>query len=383
MRGKVYVLITIYKIKKMIEKTKITQYILGRQLINYDDVRGKYIHFDEHLHDLIRLGQAKRFETPLSVHWAVTLRCNLACKHCYAYGNRKQTDLNTEQCKHILDVLKEYNCFDIAFEGGEPFYREDFEEILSYAKKKKFVVDILTNGTLINKQKARTIIEILDAEIDRIQVSIDGSKKENDFIRGEEAYYKTLQGLENLKDFPNVTVNTVVTNTNIDSLDTMCNEVFNVCDVKFVHLSPLISVDRSKGRLSLPEIEHAIDVFINLREKYGQKISGSTVPDRLLFAQFEEYIPEQYKKCLILGCCAGRSKMYINADGSISPCAFLNAKNLRYELPLEQFLETVWPNAWNDLVERNYRLSQKYSESKCYYDFCPGFGADENGKTRM
>lgn len=367
----------------MIDKTKVMQYICGRQLFNNDNVRGRYIFFVEHLHDLIRSGKVKRLESPLSVHWTITSQCNLKCKHCYAFKNRNQSDLNLNQCLHILDILSEYNCFDIVFEGGEPFCRSDFQNILSNAKEKKFVVDILTNGTLFTPQTVSFLKNTLDTEIDRIQISLDGAKNENDFIRGEGVYYKVLDGLKLLSGFQNITINTVVTDNNIDSLDKMCQDILSICDVAFIHFSPLINVDRSIGRLSSPEIEHGMDVFIHLKEKYGIKISGSILPDRLFFEQYGEYIPEQYKNNMILGCCAGRSKIYLNPDGSISPCAFINDQSSKFDLSIENFLDTVWPVAWKDLVEKNYSLSRKYAGSKCYYNFCPNFGGNISEKRRV
>ena len=43
------------------------------------DLRGKYVRFIEHIHDLVRSGEVERLSAPLSVYWAITGRCNLRC----------------------------------------------------------------------------------------------------------------------------------------------------------------------------------------------------------------------------------------------------------------------------------------------------------------
>jgi radical SAM protein with 4Fe4S-binding SPASM domain len=54
--------------------------------------------------------------------------------------------------RNILDELCKAGFLWLSFTGGEPLLREDFADIYTYAKKKGFLVIILTNGTLINER---------------------------------------------------------------------------------------------------------------------------------------------------------------------------------------------------------------------------------------
>lgn len=79
----------------------------------------------------------------------LTYRCNEKCRHCYI-ANDSSGELSTEKIKSIIDELYEMNTQNLVFTGGEVFIRPDAFEILEYAYEKRFVVDIFTNGNLID-----------------------------------------------------------------------------------------------------------------------------------------------------------------------------------------------------------------------------------------
>jgi len=96
-----------------------------------------------------RLHNKKR-QYPLNGTLELTYRCNLNCIHCYCKGSEeKDSELDTAQWKRILDEIQKEGCIYLVFTGGEPFIREDFLELYSYAKKKCFIITVFTNGQLL------------------------------------------------------------------------------------------------------------------------------------------------------------------------------------------------------------------------------------------
>lgn len=83
----------------------------------------------------------------------LTPYCNLRCVHCYLQDQEKCTLLTTEQVKCILDKIYDAGVLFLYFTGGEIFTRPDFLEIYVYAKQKGFIVELLTNGTLITSKE--------------------------------------------------------------------------------------------------------------------------------------------------------------------------------------------------------------------------------------
>ena len=78
--------------------------------------------------------------------------CNLHCVGCYSFIEDRNTSkkLSCDEIKKILDGLKQVGVQKIVISGGEPFIRNDLEEICKYAKEvcRFEFLTIITNGTM-------------------------------------------------------------------------------------------------------------------------------------------------------------------------------------------------------------------------------------------
>ncbi len=90
-------------------------------------------------------------------------------------------------------------------------------EILKLIKKYNCIIDIPTNGTLVSKYAK----EIVDANIKRIWISIDGPQEQNDLQRGKGVYQRAYEGIKALqkerainKKGPQIGVTMVITPLN-------------------------------------------------------------------------------------------------------------------------------------------------------------------------
>ncbi len=116
-----------------------------------------------------------------SVHWELTYRCNLRCTHCYVVKpgdpgfKAPGPELSTEECKDIIDQLAEENALNITFSGGEALTRPDFFEIARHARRRRFAVRLLTNGTLITPPVADELAALNPV---RVEMSVYGAKAE-------------------------------------------------------------------------------------------------------------------------------------------------------------------------------------------------------------
>ena len=96
------------------------------------------------------------FSAPLDVHVSITTRCNLQCRGCYALDHDESVkDMPLDLAKTILDRLSDMDVFTIALGGGEPFLHPHWFEIASYARQKRIVPNITTNGLLIDAETAK------------------------------------------------------------------------------------------------------------------------------------------------------------------------------------------------------------------------------------
>ncbi|GAA0678658.1 TIGR04347 family pseudo-SAM/SPASM protein [Natronoarchaeum mannanilyticum] len=134
------------------------------------------------------------------VVWNVTKQCNLHCAHCYAGAESAAApgELTTEEGKDLLDDLADYGAPVVLFSGGEPLARQDLPELVEYAADRGLRPVLSTNGTLLNRDRAR---ELRDAGLAYAGVSVDGLPERNDEFRGKEgAFEEAVHGIRSCLD---------------------------------------------------------------------------------------------------------------------------------------------------------------------------------------
>ncbi len=138
---------------------------------------------------------------PRLVFWEVTKGCNLRCVHCRATATELASpkDLPTAQALNIIDQIAAFANPILVLSGGEPLYRPDIFQLAKYATDKGLRVALATNGTLVTKEVARTIV---DAGVKRVSISLDGANAEtHDSFRAiPGAFDAAIAGFRNLKE---------------------------------------------------------------------------------------------------------------------------------------------------------------------------------------
>ncbi len=131
--------------------------------------------------------------------------CNLQCTHCFiSCGPQNHTHemMTLEQVRMTLEESKALGVKDYYITGGEVFINpeifEILEAILSFGP-----LDVLTNGTLITREKSARLKEIQDRSAHplRFRVSMESfDEAENDKIRGQGTYRKAVEGIRQLSE---------------------------------------------------------------------------------------------------------------------------------------------------------------------------------------
>ena len=136
------------------------------------------------------------------LQWHLSEACNLKCKHCYQ-ENHKPVQLDYEKLLSFLnqyrELLKELKIKGhINLTGGEPLCSPYLFKLLEEFKKDEelYSFSILTNGTLLTKEIAA---KLATYNPEYIQVSLEGDKKTNDYVRGQGVYKKVGEAVKLLK----------------------------------------------------------------------------------------------------------------------------------------------------------------------------------------
>ncbi len=130
------------------------------------------------------------------VVWNITQQCNLKCIHCYAHAKAglQDNELSTEEGKRLIEDLSETGAPVLLFSGGEPLMRKDLPDLAAYAIERGMRAVISTNGTLIDREKAKIFKDI---GISYVGISVDGNKQINDKFRGVDgAFDAAMKGIE-------------------------------------------------------------------------------------------------------------------------------------------------------------------------------------------
>lgn len=197
--------------------------------------------------------------------------CNLHCMHCYWWLNRKNNnnDLSAEEWREIIrKTFKKHRLFVVTLVGGEPTLRPDIIQVFCEEMPKR--VCVVTNGTYPLKRFENLYF---------YWISMDGTEKVHDSIRGEGSYSKTKQNiLDYIATSPDhrrgkpiwkdIWITMTINSLNYASVEDLVQEwIGKVNKIGFQFHTPFIKGDP----LWLPFGENrskVVDKLIALKEKY-------------------------------------------------------------------------------------------------------------------
>jgi radical SAM protein with 4Fe4S-binding SPASM domain len=324
---------------------------------------------------------------PYKLFWKVTANCNLRCKHCYFVGDdkkfNKNSDLSTSRILDLVDEIDEMNVVNLILTGGELFTRHDIFKIIQKIKSKNIPVSLSTNATLITKDSAKKLKDVLNPLVDNIQISLDGANaKTHDFIRGNGNFEKTIQGIKLLTEMKlPISLNAVITKNNIDEL----SDIYLLADalgVKKISFTKLAQIKNTHNQYAvdmeyvMEQLYKVIELEKNFHKSYLE-ILGIEVCDLLNIEGADKFVDkylEKIPKAEIYNCaCQSDNKAYIDSNGDVYLCQ-MTANNPKYILGniKNKSFKEVWEDRYlNDFFGK--KLSCDMPCKKCkYIRLCKG-----------
>lgn len=149
------------------------------------------------------VAQTRREHRLFSAHWELTYRCNQQCSHCYLDVCPPQSaaldELNTAECFRVMDELAELGALNLTLSGGEVLVRHDWFEIARYARTRKFLLRLFTNGILVTPPIADQIAELHPYAV---EISVYGADAETHerITRRARSFELTLRAFQLLRE---------------------------------------------------------------------------------------------------------------------------------------------------------------------------------------
>ena len=274
----------------------------------------------------------------------VTRKCNLRCKHCLNNsGEELPNELTQDEFKDLIIDLASRGVQDIRFTGGEPLLYDGIYELLKLASDNGIYTSIGTNGTLITAEIAK---KLKDSGLNKAVISIDGTEKTHDFIRGKGNYSKAMEGLKNLQNQGiRVRVNSVIMKSNMDEVITLAKELND----KRIHVFLRRFIEAGRGENLTDNMLTKKD-YEYVKEQLKDELNGKYVIGHYLH-DASGIVPRIDLLFKMQGCKAGQRAIAIMSDGDIQLCGFLYSQ----EVPAVNNVRKIkdWGYFWNELQKHD------------------------------
>lgn len=261
--------------------------------------------------------------------WELTLRCNMKCKHCGSFaGGRRGNELNTDEALKLCDDLAELGCERVTLLGGEPFIREDWEQIASRLLANGVRCNAISNGWLFTD--VALIDRIKEVGLSNIAISVDGVREDHDDLRNREGSFdRVITALKLLRrrGVPSAAV-TVITKAVLDKLEQLYSILVDEGVLLWQIQTGVPNGRLSENRSWLLEPEQVLKVVEFAHRVRSEKRIRLDISDNVgYYGPLEPQVRPTSKKQIPYwtGCYAGCQTIGIDANGDIKGCLALQS----------------------------------------------------------
>lgn len=291
-----------------------------------------------------------------SVIFEITSRCNFNCVHCYLHDHHCESDLPFEEIIRIIDILYEKEVLFLTLTGGDIFTRRDFLDIYLYAKKKGFIVELYTNGALINEQIIEVFKKYPPLLVDiSLYGSCEDTYKEVTGVSG--AFSRVMKNIQMLIEANiRVSVKAPILNLYYSELEDIKKiaKSFNIPFRTGFEIFPSIDNDDSVQQYAVPlrdSLKYEFAEFDKKPRTFGEESDA-------------EYVNLLEVKPLFR-CKLGRASCAIDYQGNMCPC--MSFRHIGKPLTSDNY-----DDIWKSFSEYpKMKASDDYKCLRCKaYDFC-------------
>ncbi len=315
-----------------------------------------------------------RPETPFPVLCAkfkLTWRCNLRCRMCgiwYRYPQGGELPVGL-----VLDSLRALHARGLRkvhFSGGEVLLYEGFETVLGYGLELGLQVNMTTNGTLLDKEWAKRLIQ---KRVHRVTISIDSADRaEHDTIRGREgAWDLSMRAIRLLRDRrerkgrgPRIAVNTVLTRSNVKHVDKL-HAVLREAGVDSWHLLP-VDTEHKADRPSKAQWEALSgqwEQWFPLLARPPICWSGDRSSRKAAKGEFAGLFYSEHR------CYAPWFNLFVDADGRVYSCCMGRTEMTPYGNLHERDVTSLLDSPHRHALQQSFAAGHQYAVCERCDDF--------------
>ena len=293
--------------------------------------------------------ETNEYLSPRRVDIYLTRHCNLSCPFCFyndckrGYGGNSGNDAPLKSWLGFLDELEQMQVLEVGLMGGEALIYNGFWSIIDRLSHGMMRFALFSNGVLLDDDAAKRIAA--SRRCSYVQISIDGTEKRHDGIRGKGVYAHAIAAIRRLQavSVP-IHVNMVITKGSANDIAEEARHLIEDLGITRLRINP-VSGDAAE-RLDESELAEAIRILQPLRTAHIAVLRDSGIFKylstlRTPFKPTEEKPCQNCEKMLGLRCS-------VMADGSVIPC--IDAENAVIGNVFQQRFADMWRSEkWREM----------------------------------
>lgn len=310
---------------------------------------------------------------PRYVVWELTLRCDLACRHCGSRaGKPRPGELRLDEALGIVEQLAAMGTREVAFIGGEAYLVPWWLDVVRAVANKGIRPTMTTGARQLTRERARSAA---DAGMQAVSVSVDGLQATHDRLRNVKGSFDAALGAlgrvaeAGMEPYANTQVNRLNLPELEDLADTLLSAGIRAWQVQIT--GPMgRAADVADWLLQPSDMLDLVPRLGAIARRARERGCAVEASNNLgYFGPFEGLLRRRHWQ----GCQAGRYTLGIEANGDVKGCPSLPSApyvggNLR-----EQSLAEIWETATLRFT-RDREPGELWGFCKtCYYaDICRG-----------
>ncbi|MBX2802532.1 MAG: radical SAM protein [Myxococcales bacterium] len=306
---------------------------------------------------------------PRYVVWELTLKCDLACRHCGSRAGRPRAqELTLPECRDVVDELVALGTREIVFIGGEAYLHPKWLDIVAHAAARGVRCLMTTGGRRFGPKLAQ---RAADAGLAQVSVSIDGLRATHDELRAVPGSFDAaLATLRNARAAGiDISANTQFNRQNLSEVEALADVLLaEGIDAWQVQVTgPMGRAADGRDWLLQPYdllqlVPRLAAIARRAKEQGCSVVAGNNL------GYFGPHESDLRAGSYFQGCVAGRYVLGIESNGDIKGCPSLPSApyvggNVR-ERPLAQ----IWAESERLAFARSDRTDQLWGHcATCHY----------------
>lgn len=322
-------------------------------------------------------------DAPISLGIKISARCNLVCRHCWAYPATYTRQPTLAELLTFIESARELGVLRIVLTGGEPLLRPDVERIVARIKELGFFLEIFTNGTNTILPRYTKVIKYLTSTTDMIQLSLDGPTPQTHGAQRPGASSDDFQAIEKAIHFANdarvtTRVNMTATPMNVSTIAETYDSA-SAFGATCFRVNPVFPIGRAIDMKNEINLSFAQVYLTEVTKCVHSRPDSATEFDFavpwVFFQNAYSIASDRLVRPRNVHCFSGAASWEVLPNGdTYTSASSIYEESLKIGNVFEEKLEAMW----NKKLTKIFRRGRNLADTKCYD--CKFLGLCQGGR---